>query len=46
MYYVNSGDGYKDIPHKLGVQPMYVIFQVKLGTTGDVADGIGKLNSA
>jgi hypothetical protein len=25
---------------------MHVIFQVKLGTTGDVADGIGKLNSA
>lgn len=41
IYYANSGDGYTEIPHGLGVQPMYVIFQIKLGTTGDVADGIG-----
>ncbi|XP_076072808.1 uncharacterized protein LOC143044636 [Mytilus galloprovincialis] len=31
----------REIPHGLGVPPAYVVLQIKLGSTEDVADGIG-----
>ncbi|XP_071130917.1 uncharacterized protein [Mytilus edulis] len=31
----------REINHNLGVQPEYVVLQIKLGSTEDVADGIG-----
>ncbi|VDI44333.1 Hypothetical predicted protein [Mytilus galloprovincialis] len=33
----------REISHGLGVQPEYVVLQIKLGSTEDVADGIGSL---